>query len=393
MPSRKRLKVMSVFGTRPEATKMVPLIKALQKEELVESKVLVTAQHREMLDQVLNYFHLKSDYDLDIMRENQTLSETTRRVLEHLTPVLQAERPDIVLIHGDTATTGSAALAAYYLKIPVGHVEAGLRTGDKYAPFPEEVMRKIADAISDVHFAPTSRSRDNLLKEGIPADGIFVTGNTAVDTLLMTVKRDYSFMNPTLDRLDFGEKTNIVVEVHRRENFGEGMENIGLALRAIAQRRPDVRLLVSVHKNPNAGEPIRRHLGDIPSAVLFEPLDYPDYVNLISRSYLVVSDSGGIQEEAPSVGVPVVLCREKTERPEALAAGTLALVGTDRQLIVDTVLDLLDNRTRYDAMSRASNPFGDGMASTRIVQALLYRAGLASEPPQEFLGTVENNPS
>lgn len=384
MPSSKRLKVMSVFGTRPEATKMVPLVKALQSEELIESKVLVTAQHRDMLDQVLNYFKIRSDYDLDVMKENQTLSETTQRVLERLTPVLETERPDIMLLHGDTATAGSAALAAYYSRIPCGHVEAGLRTGDKYAPFPEEVMRKIADTICDVHFAPTPHSRDNLLREGIPEDGIFVTGNTAVDTLLLTVRPDYVFMNPILAELDFSAKRDIVVEVHRRENFGEGMENIGLALRAIAESRPDVRLLVSVHKNPKAREPILRHLNGLPSAVLFDPLDYPDYVNLIARSYLVVSDSGGIQEEAPSVGVPVVLCREKTERPEALSAGTLALVGTTRQLIVDTVFDLLDNRTRYDAMAKAKNPFGDGKASGRIVQALLFRAGLAPNRPEDF---------
>ncbi len=388
MPSRVNLKVMSVFGTRPEATKMVPLVKALQSEDRIDSKVLVTAQHRDMLDQVLDYFKVKSDYDLDVMKESQTLAETTHRVLERLTPVLEAERPDVMLIHGDTATAGSAALAAYYLRIPCGHVEAGLRTGDKYAPFPEEIMRKIADAISDVHFAPTNRSRDNLLNEGIPADGIFVTGNTAVDTLLMTVRPDYRFVNSTLSRLDFKEKTNILVEVHRRENFGQGMENIGVALRTIAKDRPDVRLVVSVHKNPKAREPIRRHLGDVPSAVLLEPLDYPDYVNLIRRSRLVVSDSGGIQEEAPTVGVPVVLCREKTERPEALNAGTLALVGTDRQLIVDTVLDLLDNKKRYDDMARAKNPFGDGMASGRIVRALLFWAGLSPDRPEDFVGTV-----
>lgn len=387
MLSRGKIKVLSVFGTRPEATKMAPLVKELARHsDLIDSKVLVTAQHRDMLDQVLRDFDIKSDYDLDVMRENQTLAHTTQSVLERMTPVLESERPDIVLVHGDTVTTASAALAAYYLRIPCGHVEAGLRTGDKYAPFPEEIMRKIADAISDIHFAPTQWAKENLLKEGIPEESIFVTGNTAVDTLLLTAKDDYVFKDETLNRIDFQSRKNIVVEVHRRENFGQGMENVAEALFAIAEKRHDVQLLVSVHRNPNAREPIMRRLSSAPRTVLFHPLDYPDYVNLVKRSYLVISDSGGIQEEAPSLGVPVVLCRDKTERPEAVSAGTVAIVGTNKDLIVDTVLDLLENSERYEKMSKARNPFGDGRASLRIVQALMYWFGLTCEKPCEFQG-------
>lgn len=381
----KRLKVMSVFGTRPEATKMAPLVKALERQSLaIDSKVLVTAQHREMLDQVLHDFDIKSDYDLNIMRENQTLAETTERILRGMTPILEAERPDIVLVHGDTATTASAALAAYYLKIPCGHVEAGLRTGDKYAPFPEEVMRRIADTISDIHFAPTELSKANLLKEGISEESIYVTGNTAVDALLLTVKDGYVFKDERLNRIDFSSRRNILVEVHRRENFGQGMEDVAGALAHIANSREDIQMLVSVHKNPRAGEPIRRHLSGAPRTVLFDPVDYPDYVNLMKRCYLVVTDSGGVQEEAPSLGAPVVLCREKTERPEALASGTVALVGTDRGLLVRTVLDLLDNPARYRSMSKVSNPFGDGRASARIVQSLLFHFKISGKRPEDF---------
>lgn len=382
-------KVISVFGTRPEATKMAPLVKALSREApAIESKVLITAQHREMLDQVLKDFDITPDYDLDVMRANQTLAETTERVLRGMTPILEAERPDLILVHGDTATTASAALCAYYLKIAVGHVEAGLRTGDKYAPFPEEVMRKIADTISDLHFAPTQMSKQNLLREGIPLDSIYVTGNTAVDTLLLTVKDGYVFRDAFLNEIEFESRRNILVEVHRRENFGQGMEDVGAALRHIAETRGDVQLLVSVHRNPKASEPIRRHLHGAPRTVLFDPLDYPDYVNLMNKAYLVVTDSGGAQEEAPSLGVPVVLCREKTERPEALHSGTVALVGTDRDLLVKTVVELMDNGARYAAMSQVGNPFGDGNASSRIVQAIRFKLELNSERPEDFSITM-----
>ncbi len=388
MPLDRRFKVMSVFGTRPEAIKMAPLVKTLQNAPQIESKVLVTAQHREMLDQVMGDFGIQSHYDLDVMRPRQTLAQTTERVLSGMTPILSSEKPDLVLVHGDTATAGSAALAAYYLRIPVGHVEAGLRTGDKYAPFPEEIMRKIADAISDIHLAPTQRSKTNLLKENVPRDGIFVTGNTAVDALLMTFRKDYAFRDDRLRQVDFRSMKNILVEVHRRENFGEGLDNVARALVSIVRSRPDVQLLVSVHRNPQAREPILRRLQGEPRTILFEPLDYPDFVNLIGRSYVLVSDSGGVQEEAPSLGVPVIVCREKTERPEALEAGTVVLVGTDELLLVDTIRDLLDNDTRYDAMRAAVNPFGDGRAADRTLKAILYKAGFLPKRPEEFAGTV-----
>lgn len=385
MRSVRSIKAICVFGTRPEATKMVPLVQAMRRRyPLIETKVLITAQHRQMLDQVLKDFDIRCDYDLDVMRPNQTLAETTQRVLEGITPILDKERPDVILVHGDTATTGSAALAAYYLKIAVGHVEAGLRTGDKYAPFPEEIMRKIADAISDLHFAPTDLSKKNLLNEGIHPDSVFVTGNTAVDTLLMTVKDGYRFREMSLNQIDLASRRNILVEVHRRENFGQGMENVGEALAAIAAEREDVQLLVSVHRNPNAREPIMRHLKDVPRTVLFDPIDYPDYVNLMKKAYLIITDSGGAQEEAPSLGVPTIVCREKTERPEALDAGTVVLVGTDRKLILDTTYDLLDNTERYKRMSQVKNPFGDGKASERIVHSLLYWFGLRSDRPEDF---------
>lgn len=379
------IKAICVFGTRPEATKMVPLVQALKHQHpSFDTKVIITAQHRQMLDQVLKDFDIACDYDLDVMRPNQTLAETTQRVLAGITPVLEKERPDVVLVHGDTATTAAAALASYYLRIPVGHVEAGLRTGDKYAPFPEEINRRIADAVADFHFAPTERSKRNLLNEGTSPDSIFVTGNTAVDTLLMTVRDDYRFREERLNEVDFTSRRNILVEVHRRENFGQGMEDVGDALATVARVREDVQLLVSVHRNPNAREPIMRHLKDSPRTVLFDPIDYPDYVNLMSRSYLIITDSGGVQEEAPSLGVPTIVCREKTERPEALDAGTVVLVGTDKRKIVDTACDLLDNTIRYERMSQVNNPFGDGRASERIVHSLMYKFGLRPDRPKDF---------
>ncbi len=395
----KTIKVLSVFGTRPEAIKMAPVIlKFRSYYPQIISKVVITAQHREMLDQVMEHFSLAADYDLDIMAEGQTLKHTTIKVLQRLTPILKHERPDIVLVHGDTATTAASALAAYYEKVSCGHVEAGLRTGDKYAPFPEEINRRIAGLISDIHFAPTIKAKLNLLNEGVLESTIFVTGNTAIDALFMTVRGDYRFKNETLNALKFncasdgmipakpsGKDRFIVVEVHRRENFGHGMENICKALADIAgMRNKDVKFLVSLHKNPNAREPILRNLRGIDNVILFEPLDYPDYVNLVSRAYLVVSDSGGIQEEAPSMGVPVVLCRDKTERPEAIEAGTVVLVGTNKHLIVDTINDLLDNKERYTRMATAKNPFGDGRASERIAKTLIYWFGSLAERPRDL---------
>ena len=415
-----KIKVMSVFGTRPEAIKMAPVIRALEANPEIESRVAVTAQHREMLDQVLNSFSIKTDYDLNIMDYNQSLEQVTVRVLERLTPVLEREKPDILLVHGDTATTAASALAAYYLKLPCGHVEAGLRTYDKYAPFPEEMMRKIADDISDLHFAPTVKAKENLLREGFAQETIFVTGNTVVDALLMTIKDDYTFKDLRLRALlpypartaghygggrrrdgagepnndgdlscpqqnaGFKSGKNILVEVHRRENFGTGMEEIGRALRWIAENRDDARLLVSMHPNPNVREPIMRWLKDAPRTAMFEPLNYPDYVNLMARCYLIITDSGGVQEEAPSVRVPVVLCREKTERPEAVDAGVVVLVGSRFSAITTVVSRLLDGGPDYEGMRSGKNPFGDGFASRRIVDAILYKYNLIRMRPHEF---------
>ncbi|MEW6244182.1 MAG: UDP-N-acetylglucosamine 2-epimerase (non-hydrolyzing) [Bacillota bacterium] len=372
------LKITAIFGVRPEAIKMAPVIKAFREHpDRFSLKVLVTAQHREMLDQVLEHFRIVPDWDLDIMTPRQTLTQTTTRALEGIERVLVAHRPDLVLVHGDVATTVAGALAAYYQKIPVGHVEAGLRTGDKYAPFPEEMCRRLTDALSDLHFAPTTWARDNLLREGIDPKGIFVTGNTAIDALLLTVDSGYRFstVGHVLDR----ERRLIVVDVHRRENFGPGIRNVCEAVAEAASRRPDIYFIFSVHRNPEVEEIARTVLSSVPRVHLFEPLPYPEWANLLSRAYLILTDSGGLQEEAPSLGTPVLLCRETTERPEAIQAGTVRMVGTDKQRILATLNLLLDSPEEYDRMSRASNPYGDGNASWRIVKAVANRFGLGLE--------------
>lgn len=370
------IKVLSIFGTRPEAIKMAPVIKELEKHPgRFKSVVCVTAQHRQMLDQVLELFQIRPDYDLDIMQPGQDLFDVTCNVLTGLKPVLEKERPAIVLVHGDTTTTMAAALAAYYSRIRVGHVEAGLRTGNKYAPFPEEINRRLAGALTDLHFAPTEKSRGNLLAEGVPESSVFVTGNTVIDALLAVAARvendhdlrsrfdqQFSFLDPA--------KRLILVTGHRRENFGEGFEQICSALAEIAARSPDVEILYPVHLNPHVQEPVRRILGKSPQVHLIAPLDYLPFVYLMKRSYLIITDSGGVQEEAPSLGKPVLVMRDTTERPEALAAGTVKLVGTDRQKIVAEALLLLNDSAAYQAMGRAHNPYGDGMAAARIVEVL-----------------------
>lgn len=367
-------KVMLVFGTRPEAIKMAPLVKELQKNpEYFETKVCVTAQHRQMLDQVLQLFDIRPDYDLDIMKPGQDLFDITSNVLQGMKPVLQNERPDIVLVHGDTTTTMAAALAAYYCQITVGHVEAGLRTHNKFAPFPEEINRKVAGSLSDLHFAPTKVARQNLLREGIDETNIFVTGNTVIDALLMVsailensndLKAQYgdefSFLNP--------EQRLILVTGHRRENFGVGFENICMALKEIAERYPDVEIIYPVHLNPNVREPIRRILGNgrRQNIHLIEPVDYLPFVYLMNRSYIILTDSGGVQEEAPSLGKPVLVMRDTTERPEAVEAGVAKLVGTSRSVIVSEVSRLLKDRAAYMDMAQSANPYGDGRASQHI---------------------------
>lgn len=370
------IKVLSIFGTRPEAIKMAPVIKELEKHPgRFKSVVCVTAQHRQMLDQVLELFRIRPDYDLDIMQPGQDLFDVTCNVLKGLRPVLEKECPAIVLVHGDTTTTMAAALAAYYSRIRVGHVEAGLRTGNKYAPFPEEINRRVAGALTDLHFAPTEKSRGNLLAEGVPESSVFVTGNTVIDALLAVAARvendaelrrrfdqQFSFLDPA--------KRLILVTGHRRENFGQGFEQICSALAEIAACNPEVEIVYPVHLNPHVQEPVRRILGASPQVHLITPLDYLPFVYLMKRSYLIITDSGGVQEEAPSLGKPVLVMRDTTERPEALAAGTVKLVGTDREKIVAEALLLLNDSAAYQAMGRAHNPYGDGMAAARIVDVL-----------------------
>lgn len=369
-------KILTVFGTRPEAIKMAPVVKELQKHpELFETKVCVTAQHRQMLDQVLDLFDIVPDYDLDIMKPGQSLTDVTCNVLQGLAPVLEEFRPDVVLVHGDTTTTMAASLAAYYQKIDVGHVEAGLRTGNIYSPWPEEMNRRLAGAITRYHFAPTERSRDNLLREGVAAESIHVTGNTVIDALLDVVEKvrtDRVLQEEMGKRFGFLDpaKRLILVTGHRRENFGNGFENICTALKEISLANPDVEILYPVHLNPNVQEPVHRLLSGCPSVHLIEPLDYLPFVYLMDRSYLIITDSGGVQEEAPSLGKPVLVTRDTTERPEAVEAGTVKLVGTDKERIIEEATELLRNPLAYERMSLAHNPYGDGRAAKRIIEAM-----------------------
>jgi len=371
-------KIISVFGTRPEAIKMAPVVKELEKyPETLTSKVCVTAQHRQMLDQVLNLFEIRPDHDLDIMQPGQDLFDVTCNVLQGLKSVFHRERPDMVLVHGDTTTTMAASLAAYYCRLPVGHVEAGLRTNNKYAPFPEEINRKVACALTDIHFAPTQSARDNLLSEGIHSRAIHVTGNTVVDALVSVagkLREDSATAEKMAQLFPFlrRERPLILVTGHRRENFGAGFEQICRALAEIAAGRPDVDILYPVHLNPNVREPVRRLLGESGhgNIHLTEPVDYLPFVWLMDRSRLIITDSGGIQEEAPSLGKPVLVMRDTTERPEAVEAGTVKLVGTDAGTIVRETCRLLDDDALYRGMSQAHNPYGDGQAARRIVHLL-----------------------
>ncbi|MBA3588112.1 non-hydrolyzing UDP-N-acetylglucosamine 2-epimerase [Methylibium sp.] len=370
------MKVLTVFGTRPEAIKMAPLVKRLESERGITSRVCVTAQHRQMLDQVLDLFEIKPDHDLNVMRPGQDLYSITGDILQSMRGVLEAERPDIVLVHGDTTTTFATTLAAYYQRIAVGHVEAGLRTGNLYSPWPEEANRKLTGALARLHFAPTDTSRDNLRREGVAEAQIIVTGNTVIDALL--VVRDKLATTPELSatlaaRFPFlREGARLVLTTgHRRENFGDGFERICEAIAHLARRYPDTDLLYPVHLNPNVREPVQRLLADIANVHLTEPLDYLPFVYLMTRSTVILTDSGGIQEEAPSLGKPVLVMRDTTERPEAVAAGTVKLVGTDVAAIVDGVAKLLDDRSEYERMSFSHNPYGDGQACERIAAALL----------------------
>lgn len=364
------MKVMSVFGTRPEAIKMAPLVKKLNADPDIESVLCVTAQHREMLDQVLELFELKPDYDLNIMKPNQTLAMITANVLTGMEDVLIKERPDIVLVHGDTSTTFSAALAAFYQKIPVGHVEAGLRTYDMYSPFPEEVNRVLTGHMASIHFAPTERNRSNLMKEGIPEDRIAITGNTVVDALLEVAGKPYEFEDETLKNIDFENKRVIAVTCHRRENLGEYMVHIFSAIREIAEEFEDVEVVYPVHLNPKVRATANEILSGCENVHLIDPLSYQPFVNLMAKSYFIITDSGGMQEEAPSLGKPVLVVRRETERPEALAAGTVKLAGVEQATIAAMARELLTDRSAYDAMAHAENPYGDGHACEKIIEAL-----------------------
>lgn len=357
-------KVMAVFGTRPEAIKMAPVVKALEEVSALDTVVCVTAQHREMLDQVLDLFKITPQYDLDVMKERQDLFDIATSVLRGFREVLLKERPDLVLVHGDTSTTFFGALAAYYLQIPVGHVEAGLRTRNKYSPFPEEINRTLTGQLTDLHFAPTDWSRSNLLAEAVPSEKIWVTGNTVIDALLQTVSPDHTFSSD-LSGIDFSRRI-LLVTTHRRESWGEKLEQVYLALLDILESFPDTLVVFPVHKNPVVRDLAFRVLGDHPRVKLIEPLEYADFANLINRSYLVLSDSGGLQEEAPSLGKPVLVLRDNTERPEAIEAGTVKLVGTSREVIREMAGKLLSDRTEYEIMAHTANPYGDGKASLRI---------------------------
>lgn len=379
----KMIKVMTVFGTRPEAIKMAPLIHALEQAPDLESIVCVTAQHREMLDQVMDIFHLNADYDLNIMQPRQTLAAITTKSLVGLGEVLEEAKPDLVLVHGDTSTTFAGALAAFYHKIPVGHVEAGLRTFDKYSPFPEEMNRKLTGQIASLHFAPTERNRRNLAAEGV-TDGVLVCGNTVVDAIHTTVRSDYAFRDPTLRGLDYDRRRVILVTAHRRENYGEAMEHIMRALRRLAERYEDIDIVYPVHLSPYVRETAAKFLSGHPRIHLIDPLTVDEMHNLMGRSAMVLTDSGGLQEEAPSLGKPVLVLRRETERPEAVEAGTVRLAGVDEERIFSMACTLLDDPAEYSAMAHAVNPYGDGQTSRRIVQAIRCYFGLTDQMPDEF---------
>ncbi|ABK62508.1 MULTISPECIES: non-hydrolyzing UDP-N-acetylglucosamine 2-epimerase [Clostridium] len=366
----KKLKVMSVFGTRPEAIKMAPLVKELEKNSSIESKVCVTAQHREMLDQVLTLFNIVPDYDLNLMKRKQSLNSITTDVLNSLGDILSAEKPDIILVHGDTTTTFASALAAFYNKIKVGHVEAGLRTYDKYFPFPEEMNRKLTGAIADLHFAPTSRNKDNLLKEGVVENDIFVTGNTVIDAMNYTIQENYTFENKVLNNINYNKKV-IMVTAHRRENWGEGIENICKALLEIKKGNKDVEIVYLVHLNPVVRDVVYKYLDGVEGIHLLEPLDTKETHNLMKKSYFIMTDSGGIQEEAPHLGKPVLVLRDVTERIEAVEAGTVKIVGVNTENIVKEANKLLSHKKEYEVMSKAVNPYGDGKASEKIVENII----------------------
>ena len=374
-----KLRIMSVFGTRPEAIKMCPLVKELASRPEIESLCCVTAQHRQMLDSVLEVFDLKPDWDLDIMTPRQTLSTITSKCLLGMDEAIDALKPDMILVHGDTSTTFAGALSAFYHQVPVGHVEAGLRTYDKYSPFPEEMNRKLVSAIADLYFCPTVNNRENLVKEGI-ANGLFITGNTVIDALKTTVRKDYTFTTEELNHLPYEEKKIILVTCHRRENYGEPMKHIMLALRQIAEQHEDVEMVYPVHLSPVVREAVDKYLRGAPRVHLIDPLPADEMHNLMARCYMVMTDSGGLQQEAPALGKPVLVLRRETERPEAVAAGTVKLAGVVQDDIVTMAERLICDKDAYARMAHAVNPYGDGNACRRIADAILWHFGRGEKP-------------
>ena len=381
----KKLRLMTVFGTRPEAIKMCPLVLEMHKyPEYIEPIVAVTAQHREMLDQVLELFNIKPDYDLNIMASGQTLYDITTRALNGLKEVIEDAKPDMVLVHGDTTTTFAGALAAFYAQVPVGHVEAGLRTGNKYSPYPEEMNRKLTGSIADMHFAPTSTSKENLLKENVNPEAIMVTGNTVIDALQTTVKANYEFADAEFNKIFARGNRLILMTTHRRENLGEPMRNVYKALRMVLETHADVEAIFPVHKNPKVREIVQEELGGLERVHLIEPMDYEPFANLMGKVDIVLTDSGGIQEEAPALGKPVLVLRDTTERPEAVDAGTVKLVGTGYEDVLCETNLLLDDPAHYQKMAEAANPYGDGKACERIIRAILQKKGYNIKILSEF---------
>lgn len=378
-------KIMCVFGTRPEAIKMAPVVKAIEQNENLQSMVAVTAQHREMLDQVLQLFHIEPDYDLNLMKQGQTLTDITSGVLRGLEEIFKKERPDLVLVHGDTTTTFAATLAAFYQQIPVGHVEAGLRSGNMYSPYPEEANRKLTGVMTTLHFSPTPEARQNLLRENIGDAAIFVTGNTVIDALLATAKQTYQFEDAALQQLLDSPGKKVLITAHRRENQGTPMVHIFQAVRRLHETLPDIQFIFPIHKNPKVRELAAQILGDLERVHIIEPLDYEPFANVMARVDLILTDSGGVQEEAPALGKPVLVLRDTTERPEAVKAGTVALVGTDENLIYNTALQLLTDEAAYHKMANAVNPYGDGKASGRIIQAIEYYFDIIAERPENWM--------
>ncbi len=379
----RKIKIMTIFGTRPEAIKMAPLVQELKSRSEIETQVCVTAQHREMLDQVLDIFHIQPDFDLNIMKKNQSLSDITTEVIKGLEDIIASSKPDMVLVHGDTTTTFAGSLAAFYAHTKIGHVEAGLRTFDKYFPFPEEMNRKLTSAMADIHFAPTEMSKGNLLREGIDEKNIFVTGNTSIDAMASTVDEGYCFRNEQLKAIDFSKRT-IMVTAHRRENLGKPLENICRALRAVAEKYDDINIVYLVHLNPRVQETAHKILDGVPGVYLLPPLDIMETHNLMSRSYMILTDSGGIQEEAPHLGKPVLVLRDVTERPEAAEAGTLKVIGTDASRIIQETEKLIDDQYEYESMANAVNPYGDGRASIRIADSIIFFFGYTDQRPEEY---------